>query len=68
MTLEFKDSNDGHRIKQWPNWSGEIPQAGDFVLIHWGDYHEEEEVYKVKWRVISGTEPNKVICVVRKNG
>lgn len=68
MTIEFKDLNNA-RIKQWPNWTGEIPQAGDYVLLHWGDYNEEEEIVVVKWRVISGTNPNKVVCIVdRKNG
>ena len=47
-------------LKSWPNWSGEIPQAGDFVVLHFGDNNEEECVYRVDCRVINGTLPNKV--------
>ena len=57
MTLEFFS---GHRIKQWPNWSGEIPQQGDKVILHFGDYNEEEQVYVVQRRIIDGTRPDKV--------
>jgi hypothetical protein len=58
MTIEFI----GHyRIKQWPNWSGEIPQKGDVVLLHFGDNNEEEREYIVQRRIISGTNPDKVI-------
>lgn len=58
MTLEFFS---GHRIKQWPNWSGEIPQKGDTVILHFGDYNEEEQWYVVSKRIIDGTRPDKVL-------
>lgn len=61
MTIEFRS---GHYLKQWPNWSGEIPQKGDVVLLHFGDNNEIEERYIVQRRVISGTNPDKVIVEV----
>ena len=65
MTIEFII---GHRLKQWPNWSGEIPQRGDDVLLHFGDYNEDERKYTVEKRIISGTEPDKVILEVIEAG
>lgn len=61
MTIEFRS---GHYIKQWPNWTGEIPQKDDVVLLHFGDYNEEEQKYVVLYRIISETEPNKVVVEV----
>ena len=65
MTLEFRDIRHCYaKIKQWPNWSGEIPQKGDTVLIHFGDDNGKEKMYDVKYRLISETEPDKVIIMV----
>ena len=47
-------------MKQWPNWTGVIPQVGDTVALHYGDNNEGEVRYKVVERLISGTEPDKV--------
>ena len=66
MTIEFRTIW-GDYIKQWPNWSGVVPMVGDEVLLHFGDYNEEESRYKVKTRVISGTEPDKVILYIEEN-
>ena len=63
MTIEFRDRN-GNYIKQWPNWSGEIPQKGDTVVLHFGDENEESEEYDVLYRKISGTEPDKVVVIL----
>ena len=57
MTIEFFS---GFRIKQWPNWSGEIPQKDDIVILHFGDNNEEERRYIVQRRMIDGTRPDKV--------
>lgn len=63
MTIEFRDKN-GNYIKQWPNWSGEIPQRGDTVVLHFGDENEERKEYDVLYRKISGTEPDKVVVIM----
>lgn len=63
MTIEFRDKN-GNYIKQWPNWSGEIPQKGDTVVLHFGDENEERKEYDVLYRKISGTEPDKVVVIM----
>ena len=47
-------------LKSWPNWSGEIPQAGDIVVLHFGDNNEQELCYIVDRRVIDGTKANTV--------
>lgn len=47
-------------LKSWPNWSGEIPQIGDVVILHWGDYNEKEDCYRVDYRVIDGTKADTV--------
>lgn len=47
-------------IKQWPNWTGEIPQGGDTVILHFGDYNEIAEEYFVTERVIDGTKPDVI--------
>ena len=36
MYIEFRHREGGY-IKQWPNWTGEIPMVGDIVVIHYGD-------------------------------
>lgn len=57
MTLTFYS---GIYLKQWPNWTGVIPQIGDTVLLHRGDNNEEEYVYHVVGRTISGTDPDSI--------
>ncbi len=51
----------GTYLKSWPNWSGVIPQIGDTVILHFGDYNEENERYKVVDRIISGTDSDSVV-------
>ena len=51
----------GSYLKSWPNWTGVIPQIGDTVKLHFGDFNEESERYKVVDRLISGTEPDSVV-------
>ncbi len=65
MTLEFIDK-DGHYIKQWPNWNGEIPQRHDSVILHFGDNNENLEFYYVDKRIIDGTKNDYVFIVVHK--
>ena len=48
----------------WHNWTGLVPAKDDIVVLHFGDYNEEEESFIVHRRVISGTEPNKVVVYV----
>ena len=66
MTIEFITTY-GDYIKQWPNWSGVVPMIGDEILLHFGDNNEREVRYKVRNRVISGTEPDKVVLYIEVN-
>jgi len=50
--------------KDWVNWSGEVPQKGDVVLIHFGDNDEEEYKYRVVGRIIDGGKPEDVDIIV----
>lgn len=68
MSIRFEDS-EGNWIKTWPNveYAGHgIPEKGDHVLLHYGDYGEEVEEYVVLWRVYDGKRPDSVILVVEK--
>ena len=58
--IHFRDSKTGVHIKDWPNWTGEIPQQRDMVVLHYGDDNEEERCYVVLLRVISGTQPDHI--------
>ena len=58
--ISFYENGTGKFIKQWPNWSGEVPVVGDMVLLHFGDDNEEECENIVKLRVIDGTRPEYV--------
>lgn len=51
-------------LKDWVNWTGEVPQRGDCVLIHFGDNNEEEYKCRVLRRVIDGRKPDDVVIVV----
>lgn len=56
MRIQFYE--DGNLIKTWHNVNPAlhfIPQNGDDVLLHFGDYGEEERLYTVYSREISGT-------------
>ena len=63
MTIEFRN-RDYKYVKQWPNWTGIIPIAGDTVVIHFGDYAEEEYSYEVEERIIDGTNTDKVVLII----
>lgn len=63
MTIEFRNRDDVY-IKQWPNWTGVIPNQGDTVVIHFGDYAEESYSYEVEERIIDGTKPDKVVLII----
>lgn len=66
MTIEFKDAITFGYIKQWPNWDGVIPIIGDTVVLHFGDYNEIEEEYKVVSRRIFGDDSDKIVLIVEK--
>lgn len=51
-------------LKDWVNWSGEVPNRGDIVLIHFGDNNEEDYKYRVVGRIIDGRKPDDVAIVV----
>jgi len=65
VTLEFL-TPDYVYIKQWPYWDGVIPIVGDIVLLHFGDYNEKEEEYKVISRRISGDNTGKITLIIEK--
>jgi hypothetical protein len=69
MTIKFiKGMSDQPPIniwsKEWPNWSGVVPQVGDTVLLHFGDNNEECYMFKVTHRFIDGTKPDVVTCMI----
>ena len=53
-------------IRDWVNWPGEVPDKGDVVLIHFGDYNEEEFMYRVFNRVFNGLRPDYIDIIVEK--
>lgn len=50
-------------LRDWVNWTGEVPNRGDIVLIHFGDNNEEEYKYRVVGRIIDGRKPDDVDIV-----
>lgn len=60
IQINFYENGTGKYIKDWPNWSGEVPATGDVVTLHYGDDYEEERSYIVKLRVIDGTRPDRI--------
>ena len=65
-TIEFIDAITNSYIKQWTNWDGVIPVVGDIAVLHFGDYNEIEEDYKVLSRRIYGDDTDKIIIIVKK--
>ena len=63
---ELGNCGEFNYLKDWVNWTGEIPLRGDVVLMHFGDYNEHEEKYRVMSRVIDGTSPDDINVFVRK--
>jgi hypothetical protein len=70
MTIRFIKNQSGTQrvknqcLKYWPNWTGVVPQIGDTVLLHFGDYNEECVPCKVVQRYIDGTNPDVVTCLI----
>lgn len=63
------ECNERKYLKDWVNWSGEVPNRGDIVLIHFGDDNEKEYKYRVVGRIIDGRKPNDVdvfVSMVKK--
>ena len=68
MSIVFR-TEDGQAIKTWVNveYSGHgIPMAGDIVILHWGDYNEDEERYVVLRRVFGGTKIDSIDLIVER--
>ena len=53
-------------IRAWVNWTGEVPEKGDVVLIHFGDYNEEEGIYRVVNRVFNGLRQECIDIIVEE--
>lgn len=56
MTIQFYEQD--NLIKMWYNVNPTehfVPNKGDCVLLHFGDYNEEERCYTVCNRYVSGT-------------
>lgn len=66
--LHFYEFEQGQKkfIRDWVNWTGEVPDKGDVVLIHFGDYNEEEFMYRVVNRVFNGLRPDRIDIIVEK--
>jgi len=66
--LHFYELEFGEKkyIRNWVNWTGEVPGKGDVVLIHFGDYNEEEFMYRVVNRVFNGLRPERIDIIVEK--
>ena len=58
------ECNKREYLKCWVNWTGEVPNRGDIVLIHFGDDNEKEYKYRVVGRIIDGRKPDDVVIVV----
>jgi hypothetical protein len=66
---ELGECNRCEYLKDWVNWTGEVPNKGDIVLIHFGYNHEEEYVFRVLYRIIDGRNPKDVdvfVSMVKK--
>lgn len=61
----FGDYGEIEYIKDWPNWTGETPQYGDIVVLHFGDHHEEAVRCRCFYRIIDGTKPDDIDIVVK---
>lgn len=66
--LHFYEFEQGQKkfIRGWVNWTGEVPDKGDVVLIHFGDYNEEEFMYRVVNRVFNGLRPERIDIIVEE--
>lgn len=56
-------------IRQWDGIDPTvhfIPQQSDWVILHWGDYNERGEVYRVFKRIVDGATPDVVKIVVTR--
>jgi len=64
--ISFYDDGTGEFIRQWPNWTGVVPVMDDIVVLHFGDYNEEECIYSVRLRVIDGTRPDYIKIFIKR--
>ena len=66
--LHFHELKHGEKkyIRSWVNWTGEVPEKGDVVLLHFGDYNEEELMYRVVNRVFNGLRPERIDIIVEE--
>lgn len=58
------ECNKREYLKDWVNWTGEVPNRGDIVLIHFGDNNEKEYKYRVVYRVIDGCRHEDIDIIV----
>ena len=64
MTIIINDCK-GHYTKTWHNWDDRmIPQAGDWLIIHFGDNNEVSRTVKVIARIFDGTRPDMVYLTI----
>ena len=57
--------NEKKYLRDWVNWTGEVPMIGDCVLIHFGDNNENEYKYRVVGRVFDGCRSEDIDIIVR---
>ena len=68
MSITFL-GKDGSFLKQWPNVEYAdhcVPNAGDHVILHWGDRNEKSEECVVLFRTFDGTRPDTLYCTVER--
>lgn len=64
MRIIFKNT-EGQAIKTWHNMEEHpLPMIGDIVVLHWGDYNQNELRYIVKQRVFDGCNLDKIEYIV----
>ena len=68
IQISFYKNGTSEFIKDWPNWTGEVPAVNDVVVLHFGDNHEEERLYIVNLRVIDGLKPDHIKIYIEEQG
>lgn len=59
-----REWNEKKYLRDWVNWSGEVPSKDDVVILHFGDDNENEQRYKVLYRVFDGRKSEHIDIIV----
>lgn len=66
MLIIFNNT-DGQYVGRWVNVEyaqGGVPNIGDHVILHSGDYNEDADEYVIKFRTYDGTKTNVIYATV----